>query len=78
MTSPHDDPPGGTAGPPAGTRTRAPAPGSARVTGQTAPYVTRPTRWTVFLRTFVPWQLWRFARINAKMFGIIFRDRARR
>ena len=49
---------------------------SAKVTAQTAPYVTRPTRWTIFLRTFVPWQLWRFARINLKMLGIIFRSRA--
>ncbi len=37
------------------------------------PYITRPTRWTVFLRTFVPWQLWRFVRINLKMVGIIRR-----
>jgi hypothetical protein len=44
---------------------------SAKVTASTAPYVTRPTRWTIFLRTFVPWQLWRFARINAKMIKII-------
>jgi hypothetical protein len=36
-----------------------------------SPYVTRPTRLTVFLRTFPPWQLWRFARINMKMFGIV-------
>ena len=40
-------------------------------TGPSSPYVTRPTRLTIFLRTFVPWQLWRFARINLKMFGII-------
>lgn len=33
-------------------------------------YVTRPTRWTLFLRTFVPWQLWRFAMINLKMIDI--------
>ncbi len=52
-----------------------PASDSARVTASTAAYVTRPTRWTLFLRTFVPWQLWRFARINLKMFGIIFRSR---
>jgi hypothetical protein len=25
----------------------------------------------VFLRTFLPWQLWRFVRINLKMMGII-------
>ena len=33
-------------------------------------YVTRPTRRTVFLRTFLPWQLWRFLAINLKMVGI--------
>ena len=37
-------------------------------------YVTRPTRWTLFLRTFLPWQLWRFLRINMKMLGIIRRS----
>jgi hypothetical protein len=47
---------------------------SAIVTADTAPYVTRPTRWTIFLRTFVPWQLWRFARINLKMIRIIHRS----
>ena len=52
-----------------------PASQSARVTASTAAYVTRPTRWTLFLRTFVPWQLWRFARINLKMLGIIVRRR---
>lgn len=36
-------------------------------------YVTRPTRLTVILRTFVPWQIWRFVRINQKMIGIIRR-----
>jgi hypothetical protein len=51
------------------------APGSsAIVTADTAPYVTRPTRWTIFLRTFVPWQLWRFVRINLKMIRIIHRS----
>jgi hypothetical protein len=34
-------------------------------------YVTRPTRRTLFLRTFLPWQLWRFIAINLKMIGII-------
>jgi hypothetical protein len=48
-----------------------PAAASAKVTASSAPYVTRPTRWTTFTRTFVPWQLWRFARINQKMFQII-------
>lgn len=37
------------------------------------PTVTRPTRWTVFLRTFIPWQLWRFVRINLKMARMIRR-----
>ena len=36
-------------------------------------YVTRPTRFTVFLRTFLPWQAWRFVRINLKMIDIIRR-----
>jgi hypothetical protein len=34
-------------------------------------YVTKPTRSTVFMRTFLPWQLWRFLAINLKMIGII-------
>jgi hypothetical protein len=33
-----------------------------------------PTRWTVFLRTFVPWQVVRFAIINLKMFRLIWRS----
>jgi hypothetical protein len=37
-------------------------------------YVTDPTRRTLFLRTFLPWQLWRFAAINLKMIGIIRRS----
>ena len=36
-------------------------------------YVTKPTRFTVFLRTFLPWQLWRFAVINIKMLDIMRR-----
>ena len=47
----------------------------AKVTASTAPYATRPTRRTVFLRTFLPWQLWRFLRINLKMIRIIHRTR---
>ena len=37
-------------------------------------YITKPTRWTLFLRTFLPWQLWRFAVINLKMVDIIRRS----
>ena len=33
-------------------------------------YVTKPTRTTLFLRTFLPWQAWRFAVINLKMIDI--------
>lgn len=37
-------------------------------------YATQPTRFTVFMRTFLPWQIWRFARINVKMLLIIFKS----
>lgn len=37
-------------------------------------YVTLPTRRTVFMRTFLPYQLWRFAVINLKMVEIIRRS----
>ncbi len=80
MTAANDPPARPAAHPPAAESTPAqagmPATDSARVTASTAAYVTRPTRWTIFLRTFVPWQLWRFARINLKMFGIIVRSRS--
>ena len=66
-----DSTPAGSAAPTAG----APASSPSKVTAQTAPYGTRPTRLTLFLRTFLPWQLWRFARINQKMFRIIHRSR---
>ncbi|HUY29653.1 MAG TPA: hypothetical protein VMV02_01505 [Acidimicrobiales bacterium] len=38
-------------------------------------HVALPTRATLALRTFVPWQIWRFIRINLKMIGIIRRTR---
>jgi len=34
-------------------------------------YATKPTGLTLFLRTFLPWQIWRFVRINFKMLLII-------
>ncbi len=37
-------------------------------------YATKPTRWTLFLRTFLPYQVWRFLRINLKMIAIIGRS----
>ena len=37
-------------------------------------YATKPTGITLFLRTFLPWQIWRFVRINWKMFTIILRS----
>ena len=33
-----------------------------------------PTGWTIFLRTFIPWQMVRFVVINAKMFRLIWRS----
>ncbi len=37
-------------------------------------YVTNPTRPTLFMRTFLPYQMWRFAVINLKMIEIIRRS----
>jgi hypothetical protein len=37
-------------------------------------YATKPTRWTLFLRTMVLYQMWRFVWINLKMIGIIKRS----
>ena len=34
-------------------------------------YATQPTRITLFMRTFFPWQLWRFLRINLRMMQVI-------
>jgi hypothetical protein len=34
----------------------------------------KPTRFTLFLRTFIPWQIWRFVRLNLKMIRIIGRS----
>ncbi len=39
-------------------------------------YATKPTGATLFLRTFLPWQIWRFVRINLKMLVIIARSHA--
>lgn len=38
-----------------------------------AVYATTPTGFTLFLRTFLPWQMWRFAWLNWKMMRIIAR-----
>lgn len=37
-------------------------------------YATKPTSGTLFFRTFLPWQIWRFIWINLKMIGIIRRS----
>ncbi len=37
-------------------------------------YATKPTATTRFMRTFLPWQIWRFMRINLKMLTIIRRS----
>jgi hypothetical protein len=34
-------------------------------------YATKPTPLTLFFRTFLPWQIWRFMYINLKMIGMI-------
>jgi hypothetical protein len=47
-------------------------PSSPRVAGASMAAV--PTWWTVFLRTFIPWQVVRFAVINLKMFRLIWRS----
>jgi hypothetical protein len=38
-------------------------------------YATQPTRGTLFMRTFVPWQIWRFFRINLRMMLLIGREK---
>jgi hypothetical protein len=38
-------------------------------------YATQPTRFTLFMRTFLPWQLWRFFSINLKMILLIGREK---
>jgi len=45
-----------------------------RVQLREAFYATKPTRTTVFLRTFLPWQIVRFLWINLKMLVIIRRS----
>lgn len=45
-----------------------------RASATEAFYAPRPTRATVFLRTFLPWQLWRFAAINLRMLRVIARS----
>lgn len=38
-------------------------------------YATQPTRFTLFMRTFLPWQLWRFFSINLRMMLLIGREK---
>lgn len=38
-------------------------------------YATQPTRFTVYLRTFLPWQIWRFICINLRMMQLIGREK---
>jgi hypothetical protein len=44
--------------------------------GTPAFYASKPTRSTLFWRTFLPWQIWRFVWINLKMFRIIAKSHA--
>ena len=34
-------------------------------------YATKPTRWTLFMRTFLPWQALRFLSINLSMLSMM-------
>jgi len=54
-----------------GTQDRSPLP---QAQLREAFYATKPTRTTVFLRTFLPWQIVRFVWINLKMLVIIRRS----
>lgn len=38
-------------------------------------YATQPTLFTLFMRTFLPWQIWRFFSINLKMMLLIGREK---
>ncbi|MGC9157879.1 MAG: hypothetical protein ACP5FH_02720 [Terracidiphilus sp.] len=38
-------------------------------------YATQPTRFTLFMRTFLPWQIWRFIWINLRMMQVIRREK---
>jgi hypothetical protein len=51
--------------------TNAPAPPPRATETAAAPL---PTAWTVFMRTFVPWQMVRFAVINLKMIPLIWQS----
>ncbi len=44
--------------------------------GSPAFYAPVPTRFRLFWRTFLPWQLWRFVWINLKMLRIIAKGHA--
>jgi hypothetical protein len=37
-------------------------------------FATQPTAWTRFLRTSIPWQMFRFLAINLKMVRIILKS----
>ncbi len=41
-------------------------------------YATQPSRGTLFWRTFLPWQLLRFAVVNLLMIKMIFKSHGRR
>ncbi len=36
-----------------------------------------PTRWTLFVRTFIPWQIIKFAYYNLKMLKVLARGHGR-
>ncbi len=52
----------------------APQTGTGDARHQPSFFATKPTSGTLFLRTFLPWQMIRFAWINLRMIIIIFRS----
>ena len=41
---------------------------------QLARFTMKPSRWMVFLRTFFPYQLYRFVRVNIRMLKMIWKS----
>ncbi len=43
-------------------------------TSQLAKFTMRPSRWMLFLRTFFPYQAYRFVRVNLRMVMMIWKS----
>ena len=44
---------------------------SASLPNEESQFTPVPTRFTIAMRTFIPWQLWRFVAINVRMLRMI-------